>query len=168
MKRLLTLIGLLPFTAFAQKDTADCKMDIYGCYVYALNAFAKGSDGLAPLKKQVTGKAKEVYVAKQYFTVNLPKKADKLTYQYEDINDNVQDIYTKQEAGSAGIMYMTELSVNADTCHLWMMPIVLKKEGADIEMDYPSKGCKLNFIVNKNSGKLCFANVHCPPADKQD
>jgi hypothetical protein len=41
MKRLLALIGLLPVAAFAQKDTANCKMDIYGCYVYALNALAK-------------------------------------------------------------------------------------------------------------------------------
>jgi hypothetical protein len=115
------------------------------------------SDGLLPLKKQIAGKAKEIVVAKQYFTVNLPKQADKMQYRYEDINEHMPEYYTQQQAGNAGIMYMTELSISADTCHLWMMPIVLKKEGTEVEMDYPSKGCKLNFIVNKNSGKLCFA-----------
>ncbi|MBN8671109.1 MAG: hypothetical protein J0L80_10520 [Chitinophagales bacterium] len=169
MKRLLLLLGLLPIGATAQMKSSDCQLDIYGCYVYSLKAFAKGSDGLAKFRKQILpAKTTDVYISKQYFTVNLPESAEGINYHYEDISEQTAELYKQQQSKKAICMYMTDLAIGADTCHLWMMPVNLVKQGNEIEMDYPSKGCKLNFVVNKETGKLCFANTVCPLAKKED
>ena len=169
MKKLLLLLGLLPVVASAQMKNSDCQLDIYGCYVYSLKAFAKGSDGLAKFRKQLLpAKTTDVYISKQYFTVNLPEQAEGLNYHYEDISEQIAPLYKLQQSKKAICMYMTELTIGVDTCHLWMMHVTLIKQDTEIEMDYPSKGCKLNFVVNKETGKLCFANAVCPPAKKED
>lgn len=168
MKRLLLLLGLLPFATFAQTQK-DCTMDMYGCYVYALNAFAKGSDGLAKMRKQVLpAKATDVYIAKQYYTVNLPEKHENITYHFENIGEQATELYTLQQSKKATCIYMTDLSIASDTCRLWLIPIHLTQKGKDIEIEYPGKGCKLNFSVHPTSGKLCYANTVCPPANKED
>ncbi len=169
MKRLLLLLGFLPVVASAQMKSSDCQLDIYGCYVYSLKAFAKGSDGLAKLRKQILpAKATDIYISKQYFTVNLPEQAEGINYHYEDIGEQSEMLYKEQQSKKAICIYMTDLAIGADTCHLWMMPVKLVKNGNEIDIDYPTKGCKLNFVVNKETGKLCFANTVCPPAKKED
>lgn len=167
MKKLFVLLALLPFAAFGQKT--DCQLDIYGCYVNTINALAKGTDGLANLHKQIAGsKTNDIYVTKQYFTINLPEKVDKLNIHYEDINEQATELYKQQQAKKTGLAYMTELTITSDTCYLWVMPVQLIKVDGQIEPDYPNKGCRMNFLVSKETGKLCFVNANCPPADKKD
>lgn len=170
MKRFLSVVlSWFSLGVNAQVTDSSCRLDINGCYVYALNAYANGTDGLAKLKKKtLPNNAKELYISKHYFSAGLPVNAGDLFIHHEDIVQEAKKLYTIQEEKRAAFIYMTELSISADTCHLWLMPLVLIKNNDEVDIDYPSKGCKLNFRVNKETGKLCFTNTECPPAKKED
>lgn len=170
MKSCLSIL-LCVFSISVNAQLADTSytLDINGCYIYTLNAFAKGTDGLEKFTKKTLPKnAKEVYISRQYFSAGLPVNVGGLFIHYEDILGEASKLYTIQQEKRAAFIYMTELSIAADTCHLWLMPLVLRKNNAAVDVDYPSKGCRLNFKVNHETGKLCFANTVCPPAKKED
>lgn len=170
MNKFLTLL-LCVFSLHAVAQSADtsCNLDINGCYIYTLNAYANGTDGLQKLRKKTLPKnAKEVYISKHYFSAGLPVNVGNLFIHHEDINQEATRLFTIQQEKKAAFIYMTELSITADTCHLWLMPLVLKKNNAEVEVDYPNKGCKINFVVNRSTGRLCYANTVCPPANKED
>ncbi|HLO71037.1 MAG TPA: hypothetical protein VK167_09225 [Flavipsychrobacter sp.] len=170
MKRFLSiLLCVFSFSVNAQLADTSYTLDINGCYIYTLNAFAKGTDGLEKLNKKTLPKnAKEVYISRQYFSAGLPVNAGDLFIHYEDIVGEANKLYTIQQEKRAAFIYMTELSISADTCHLWLIPIILRKNNTEVEVDYPSRGCRLNYQVNRETGKLRYANTVCPPAKKED
>lgn len=164
MKKLFLLLLLLPVIGHAQVIDSRATMDIYGCQVYTLKAFIKGTSGLDGMHKKMIGKkTKTVYVSKQPHTTAMPEVLEGMAVKYINIAENAAMLQKEVQNKTGAVVYLSPLSLGNDTCQLWLMPISFKKEGNVVEAEYNERGCEVFFYFNKGgTNKLGYAKTNCP------